>query len=139
MTFKAGESGNPQGRPKGSGSRQQLFNSLVEPHKDALCETAIKLALEGNEAMLRLLLERILPVKPVDDSITLELSDEDLKRPHALLAYGEEILKASVQGRLTPQQAKILMSSIETQRKIIEAVDINERVEAIERNLRHRK
>ena len=72
MTFKTGSSGNLKGRPQGSGHRQQLFNALVEPHKEALLDTGINLALSGNENMLRLFLERMLPSKPSDNTIELE-------------------------------------------------------------------
>lgn len=54
MTFQTGISGNLSGRPRGTGTRQQLFNALVEPHKEALFKVAIDMALKGNEAMLRL-------------------------------------------------------------------------------------
>ena len=46
MAFQTGASGNPKGRPKGTGSRQQIFNILVEPYRDALINTAINLALD---------------------------------------------------------------------------------------------
>lgn len=72
MTFKTGESGNPNGRPHGSGYRQKLFNTLVAPHKEKLFETGINLALAGNEVMLRLFLERMLPAKPIQESIAIE-------------------------------------------------------------------
>lgn len=76
MTFQTGISGNPQGRPRGTGSRQQIFNMLVEPHRDALINTAINLALDGNEAMLRLFLDRILPAKPTSEPINVELAQD---------------------------------------------------------------
>lgn len=139
MTFKHGISGNPEGRPKGTGSRQQLFNSLVEPHKEALFDTAISLALEGNEAMLRLFLERMLPVRPADDSVALDLPGGDIKRADTVLAYGEKILISVSQGLLTPQQAKILMATLEIQRKNIETAELVDRVAAIETTLKQRR
>ena len=63
MTFQTGISGNPNGRPRGTGTRQQIFSALVEPHRDALFRVAINMALKGNEAMLRLFLERMLPAQ----------------------------------------------------------------------------
>jgi hypothetical protein len=56
MTFKSGISGNPKGRPHGTGMRQKLFNNLVEPKSEELINKAIQLALEGNEAMLTYIL-----------------------------------------------------------------------------------
>jgi hypothetical protein len=64
MKFQSGESGNPNGRPKGTGHRQQLFDNLVLPRTEELINVAIKKALAGNDTMLRLFLERILPPRP---------------------------------------------------------------------------
>jgi hypothetical protein len=80
MKFQPGKSGNPNGRPKGNCSRQQIFESLVLPHREELLDKAIELALGGNEAMLRLLLERILPAKPREET----LDDNDVKQEDAL-------------------------------------------------------
>jgi hypothetical protein len=138
MTFKTGSSGNLKGRPQGSGHRQQLFNALVEPHREALFDTGINLALAGNESMLRLFLDRMLPSKPTDDTIDID-TPEDLKKACSLLEYGENTLKAVSQGQLTPQQAKTVMSTIEMQRKNVETSEIVDRMLAIERTLRERK
>lgn len=73
MTFKTGKSGNPNGRPKGTGYRQQLFNTLVEPHKEVLFDKAISLAREGNETMLRLFLERMLPPRIIADDLKISM------------------------------------------------------------------
>lgn len=139
MTFKSGISGNPTGRPKGTGPRQQLFISLVEPHKEALFETAINLALGGNEAMLRLFLERMLPTKPSDDPVVLSFPGHNTTKTDALLDFGESILKAMSQSELTPQQAKTLMSALEIQRKQIETSELADRIKAIELVLNKRK
>lgn len=81
MKFQPGESGNPYGRPKGSGHRALLFNSIVdEGKKKQLIIKAYNLALDGNEAMLKLMLERILPPKPiVKNTIKVEgMKDEEM-------------------------------------------------------------
>lgn len=138
MTFKRNESGNPDGRPKGTGYRQQLFKALVEPHQEALLQKGINLALAGNEAMLRLFLERMLPSKPNDDTITVNMPN-DLKTAQGLLECGQSTLVALSQGMLTPQQTKMVMGAIEAQRKNVETSEIVERVAAIERTLKQRK
>lgn len=139
MAFKTGESGNPNGRPQGSGHRQKLFNTLVGPHKEKLFETAIALALGGNEQMLKLFLERLLPARPSDDAVSFDLPCNDIKNTDELLACGEHILKAVAQSELTPEQAKTLMSMFESQRKQIETCELADRVASIENTLKHRK
>lgn len=62
--FVEGQSGNPSGRPKGIPDRRTIFREMIEPHREALVQKAIALALDGNEQMLRLLLDRLLPAKP---------------------------------------------------------------------------
>lgn len=118
MTFKQGTSGNPSGRPKGTGYRQQLFNELVVPHQEALFGKSIELALAGNESMLRLFLERMLPAKPHDEPITLTLP-EDLTSTTLLLSMGEYILQGIADQVITPTQGKIILSLVEEQRKLI--------------------
>lgn len=139
MKFQSGTSGNPQGRKPGTGHRQQLFNSLVEPHKDALFDTAIKLALSGNESMLRLFLERMLPVKPVDDVITVEIPEMDANKASTLAVWGEVILQAVSRGEMTPDQGNSIMAVIDSQRKNIETSDLALRLIEIERTLKQRK
>lgn len=139
MKYQSGVSGNPDGRPKGTGHRQQLFKTLVEPYKDALFDTAVKLALGGNESMLRLFLERMLPVKPIDDIITIEIPKIDSNNVSALTVWGEAILQAVLQGEMTPDQGDSIMAIIEAQRKNIETSDLALRLIEIERTLKQRK
>jgi hypothetical protein len=139
MTFKVGESGNPSGRPRGTGYRQQLFNDFVMPHKNNLIDTGIKLALSGNETMLRLFLERLLPAKPTDDAITVEMPAIGANKAHTLSICGEAILQAVSQGNITPDQGKSMMAIIDAQRKNIEASDLALRLAEIERILKQRK
>lgn len=137
--FKQGEVNNPNGRPKNTGVRQKLFNSLVEPHKNALFDKAICLALEGNEAMLRLFLERMLPIKPQDDELPVTISVSDADNIQMLTLLGKTILQSVVAGELTPSQGEAVMSIIESQRKNIETSELAIRVTEIERTFKHRQ
>lgn len=139
MKFQSGASGNPSGRPKGTGCRQKLFNDLVEPHKETLFDTAIKLALNGNESMLRLFLERMLPAKPIDDVLAIKMPSNAARKPEALLDYGAFVLQAISEGEITPEQGKSLMTIIEAQRKNIETSDLALRLIEVERILKQRK
>ena len=139
MTFKTGVSGNPTGRPKGTGSRQQLFNNLVEPHTEELFQTAINLALSGNEMMLRLFLERMLPSKPLDDSITFQMPIINCGNINSLSVLGAEVLKEVSMGKITPEQGKGIMTLLDNQRKLIETTDFSVRLQEIEHILKKRQ
>ena len=138
MTFKGHPSPNPEGRPKGSGVRQKLFNDLVLPHKEKLIETSVNLALSGNEAMLKLLLEKLLPAKPSDEPIQFTLPDS-MNKQESVLVVCLEILKAIERQELTPEQGKALASILETHRRLIETTELVARLSEIERVLKERK
>jgi hypothetical protein len=63
--FKPGQSGNPNGRPKGSKNQITLLKESLElqlrekseGHMAAVLEKALELALAGDRAMIKLLLE----------------------------------------------------------------------------------
>lgn len=139
MQYKPGVSGNPNGRPQGSGHRQQLFKSLVEPHAEAMFDAAIKLALSGNERMLTLFLEKLLPAKPADDAVCIGIEEGGARKADLLLYYGEKILSAVSFGEITPEQGRSLMAVVESQRKNIETSDLATRMAEIERTLKQRK
>ena len=106
MPFQSGVSGNPIGRPKGTGNRQQVFNALVEPHREVLFKKAIDMALNGNEAMLRLFLDRMLPAKPTDEPIQIDIPDNsDFNNVRTITQLGSESLKAVISGKITPDEA----------------------------------
>lgn len=139
MPFKSGISGNVHGRPRNTGHRQKLFNDLVLPHKEKLINQAIEMALNGNESMLKLFLERILPTKPVDEPIAITLPDNDFTKAITLLNAGAEIIKAISSHDITPEQGKSLLDALSAQRKNIEAGALEERISEIEFLLNLRK
>lgn len=139
MSFKAGVSGNPEGRPKGTGFRQQLFNSLVGPHREQLFNTAINLALDGNETLLRLFLERMMPARPTDNTVNLDIAGMELTKAEAVISLGENIFRGVASAELTPDEARVLMGSLDTLSKLIETNELAQRVEAIEKALKRRK
>lgn len=63
--FQPGESGNPDGRPKGAKNKITLLKESLElmlrersePRMVAVLDQAIQLAMEGDRAMIKLLLE----------------------------------------------------------------------------------
>ena len=58
MAFKKGVSGNPAGKPKGATSKPRLSNYLTEEQVNGLVKKAHEMASEGNETMLKFILEQ---------------------------------------------------------------------------------
>jgi hypothetical protein len=122
MPFKPGYSGNPKGRVPGSIDRRSIFRDMVAPHGKELVETAVQLAKSGNEQMLRLLLDRLLPAKPKDDIMPAINIDSSL--PEAV----GNIFKALSNGEITPIEANEILTAV----KSIELVSLEERLHQIE-------
>ena len=72
MTFKNGESGNPNGRPKGAISKRTQLSKLLEPHAEELINKVVELAKAGDINALRLCFERLIP-KPKEEAIEVDL------------------------------------------------------------------
>jgi DNA-directed RNA polymerase specialized sigma subunit len=68
-TFMKGQSGNPNGRPKGSKNKITLMKLALEgelrvqmkPHMAEILAAAIQKAKDGDPAMIKLLLDKTLP------------------------------------------------------------------------------
>lgn len=61
MTFRKGQSGNPQGRPKGTKDKRTATRELLEPHAESLIDKAVELALKGDTTALKMCLDRLVP------------------------------------------------------------------------------
>jgi hypothetical protein len=135
MPFQPGVSGNPAGRTKGTGNRQQVFNALVEPHKEALFKTAVDLALNGNEAMLRLFLDRMLPAKPTDEPIHIDIPSGDFNNTQTISHVGLESLKAVISGKITPEEAMRMSALIGVHYKMFEVIELMQEIRNLKENI----
>jgi len=68
MPFEKGVSGNPRGRPKGTGDKRTELRSLLDPHAPDLVEKVVEKALSGDMAAMRLCLDRCIPTYKSIDS-----------------------------------------------------------------------
>jgi hypothetical protein len=127
--IKSGEIRNPHGRPKNSGHRQKIFDSLVSPHKEELISTAIELARSGNEQMLKLFLERLLPAKASDDPIPSCMLEGSLSE------QGKTVLTLITTSQLTLSQGQSLLDSLLIQAKLIETDELDRRLRFLEERI----
>ena len=120
------------GRPKGSRNKATLaIESLLQSQAEALTQTAVKKALEGDSMALRLCMERIAPA-PKDQPVSFSLP----KMNNSLEASGVagSVLTAVSEGQLTPTEATRVMGLIDSYRRTLELTEIEQRLQALEAN-----
>ena len=121
------------GRPKGSRNKATIaIESLLQGQAEALTQTAVKQALEGDSVALRLCMERIAPA-PKDQPVSFNLP----KMSNALDASeaAGRVLEAVSEGELTPIEATRVMGLIDSYRRTLELTDIETRITALEIDL----
>jgi hypothetical protein len=133
--FKKGQSGNPNGKPKGARNRATMIaQHLLDGETEALVRKAVDLALEGDSTCLRMCLERILPPKkdvPVEIDIPEIGVVADLPKLFAALT-------AKLREGITLPEAKTVMDLAEVTRKSLEVVELEQRIGVLEEEARSR-
>ena len=120
------------GRPKGSRNKATIaIESLLQGQVEALTQTAVTKALEGDTVALRLCMERIAPA-PKDHPVSFSLPNMN-NALDASEAAGS-ILTAISEGELTPIEATRVMGLIDSYRRTLELTEIEERLQAFEAN-----
>ena len=92
-------SGN-SGRPKGSRNKATIaIESLLKGQAEALTQTAVTKALEGDSIALRLCMDRIAP--PPDPAVTFSMPT--MRNAIDAAEATGSVLRAVIEGELTPQ------------------------------------
>jgi hypothetical protein len=131
--FKPGQSGNPAGKPKGTRNAvTRAMEALLDGEAEKLTRKAIDLGLAGDMAALRLCLDRIMP--PRKDrhlAFTLPAMNAPVDAAKGLAS----IVAAVASGELTPSEASELTKLVEGYARVLETVDHEERLRALEGKL----
>ena len=124
--WKPGESGNPQGRPRGAGEVAKLRASIAG-HVPEIIGQLVEAAKGGDVQAARLLLERVLPpMKPTELAVPLALPDG------SLTDQGRAVLSAVSMGDLAPGQGAQLLAAIGALARVAEIDELTERIEKLE-------
>jgi len=118
MTFEKGQSGNPEGRPKGIKDKRTLYVEMIESHAEELINKALEMALNGNEIMLKIFLERILPAKPKDNVIDVQLTGETPTEK------SKQVIDALNNQDITPSEAMDILQALAAQVRVYEADEV---------------
>jgi len=126
--FKKGQSGNPAGRPKGSGISGQL-RKAIEGEAASIIDALIEQAKGGDTAAAKTLLDRVLPaLKPESQAISLP----ELVAAPTLADKAKAAIDAAGAGDIAPSAASDMVSAIAGLAKIIETTELQKRLEALE-------
>ena len=120
------------GKPKGSRNKATLaIESLLQGQAEALTQTAVFKALEGDSVALRLCMERLAPA-PKDQPVSFNLSN--LNNAMDASEAAGSVLSAVSEGDLTPIEATRVMGLIDSYRRTLELTEIEKRLQALEKN-----
>ena len=124
--WKPGQSGNPKGRPAGTGEVAKLRAAIADRVPELLAAMMAR-ALDGDVGAARLLLERaIAPLKAAEQVQALSLPDG------TLTDQGRAVLAAVAAGELAPGQGAALLGAIGTLARVAEIDELARRIEVLE-------
>lgn len=125
--WKPGQSGNPRGKPAGSGELQKL-RAKIGKHVPSIITKLVDAAEAGDVQAARLLLERVLPpMKATEAAHALQI---DTKA--SLTDQGRAVLAAVAAGQLAPGQGAQLVAAIGSLGKLTEIDELERRLAALE-------
>jgi Family of unknown function (DUF5681) len=128
--FEPGQSGNPNGRPKGARNRvTRAVEALIDGQGEALAAKAVEKALQGDSTMLRALLSTLVPPRR---ERTVELELPNIESAADGVRASSAVLAACAAGELSPHEASEIMGLISTHVDTIEVAELEARVAALE-------
>ena len=124
--WKPGQSGNPKGRPTGTGEVAKIRAAIAKRVPDLLDAMMTK-ALDGDVGAARLLQERAVPpLKAMEPTLALTLPDG------TLTDQGRAVLHSVADGVLAPSQGAALLGAIGTLARVTEIDELETRIAALE-------
>jgi hypothetical protein len=127
--FEPGQSGNPNGRPKGARNQvTRVVEALIDGQGEALGAKAVEKALDGDSPMLRALLSTL--VAPRERTVEFELPK--IESAADAVKASSAVITACAAGDLSPHEATAIMGLISTHVRTIEVAELETRVAALE-------
>lgn len=125
--WKPGQTGNPRGRPKGSGEVAKI-RAAIAKHLPKLLRELVKRALAGDVGAARLLLERtVAPLRAAEQTQPLNLPQGTLTE------QAQAVLTEVAAGNLAPGQGAALLGGIATLARVVEVDELAARVAKLEK------
>ena len=130
--FIKGQSGNPQGRPKGSGLSAQL-RAAIEQDAPSIIKAMIEQAKAGDMQAAKALLDRVLPaLKPESQAIHLP----ELVAAGTMAEKARAAIDAAGAGAVSPSAASDLVAAIAGLARVVEVTALQQRLDELERMMK---
>lgn len=127
--FAPGNPGGP-GRPEGSRNRATLvLDQLAEGDAEKILAKVLAMADGGDLKAAEVILARVWPIRK-GRRVSLKLPS--VSTPQDVLAAISAVVEATAEGELTPDEAALIAGLLDTKRKAIETVAIEERLAKLE-------
>jgi len=130
-SFPPGRSGNPRGKPRGSGKAQAIAMAVSDGELRGIVAKLIEQAKAGDTTAARLLLDRLIPpLRPVDAPLPAGLSLPPAEA--GLVARAQAVIDAVADGVLGVGQATALLGALADVARVVEVEDLARRLDALE-------
>jgi len=107
-----------------------MAQALIDSEGQAIVRSVIDRAKDGDMQACRLVVERLIPPRR-ERSLSFALP-EDLTTAAGLAEAASAILLATAAGELLPSEATALAAIIETRRRAVETMELEQRIAALE-------
>lgn len=139
MAFKKGETGNPEGRPRGAKNKRTLIRDALEKvyqNGEAGFWVAVaEKAKGGDTTSVSMLGARLVPpLRAMDNPVILAGLDSG-----TLTEKADKIISYMGNGDISPSEATTMINAIAALCRVQELEDLSKRLDALERILRERK
>lgn len=131
--FEKGQSGNPAGKPRGArNASTHMAEALMADAAEAMVQTFIDKALEGNMPALNLAMKWVLPsCRPQPLQFALPPLESAADAPAAI----SSIVAGLAEGELTPTEANALIGAVEAYLKTQSQLEYDRRLAVIEEKI----
>ena len=132
QTWKKGQSGNPRGKPIGARNKATaLAMKILESGAADIVEMIVNAAKGGDLTAAKMVLDRLAP--PVRER-AISMTLPDTSTAAGISAAQGAILASVAAGELLPAEATALTGIVESRRRAVETVDLEQRIAELEKN-----
>jgi hypothetical protein len=130
--YREGVSGNPKGMRPGTRHRNSQLDEMLSSAAPDVIAKVIELALVGEPAACRLVVERVLPVRK---GAPVQFDLPPVSKAADVVAAVGAVITEVARGELSPEEGSLVANLLEAKRKAIEVVDLESRVAELERKV----